>query len=493
MPVYNSMPYLTETLTSVLEQDLPEERLEVIAVDDGSTDGSGEELDRFAANHPRLTVIHQPNSGWPGMPRNRGLELASGDFVFFMDSDDTMAPDALRLMVEQATSDGADVVIPRMEGTGGRGVQSLFTKHPHGQISVARAMETISPQKLFRMSLIREHELRFPEGKVRLEDGMFVAKAYVAAQRIDIFTRRPLYFIAKRDDGQNISAQSFDPAGYDHSVRTIAGILREGTASARKGDRLVLQLFQRKGLRFYAPQRWQRMRPQRQEEWVRLHAAFMHELIPEGLELTADKMTDVKKMTLIRAGDVDGLRALITASVALKHRSRIERITLAAGRIELLVEIERPEQALGAQTDAVAGRVRVAGIAATVLNPVQRWRVGRGLVRRLEGLIAGDGPAFVMELAGRQKTKILSVPGRLRSVRENGRRLLVSFVVAQDALRSYSGDIVDAWTVAASDEGHSGDRVRITADPQAPWPSERGVRCYATVQGNFSLDLRKAT
>ncbi|QIM18335.1 glycosyltransferase family 2 protein [Leucobacter coleopterorum] len=60
------MPYLTETMESVLSQDLQD--LEVIAVNDGSTDGSGEELDRFAALDSRVTVHHQPNSGWPGMP-----------------------------------------------------------------------------------------------------------------------------------------------------------------------------------------------------------------------------------------------------------------------------------------------------------------------------------------------------------------------------------------------------------------------------------------
>lgn len=493
IPVYNSMPYLTQTLSSVLAQDLPEGALEVIAVDDGSTDGSGEELDRFAEQDARLTVIHQPNSGWPGMPRNKGLALARGEFVFFMDSDDTMAPEALRLLTQMAQNNGADVVIPRMQGTGGRGVQGLFTKHPHGKITVNRAMETISPQKLFRMSLVRENELRYPEGKVRLEDGMFVARAYVLASRIDIFTERPLYFIATRDDGQNISAQSFDPAGYDQSVRTIAEILREGTPDAAAGDRLVLELFQRKGLRFYAPKRWLKMKPERQAVWMRLHHQFMQELIPQGLEATAAKAVDVSKLALIRAADLEGMRELVSAASQFEHTAVLTAATAPAGVLDLKIKVTRPAAAASRDTEkGVPARAKAASLVARVATPLQRWKLTRGATRRLEELVAGTGPQVLLELSGRKKNKITAIQGRLHSVSEDRTELEYHFVIPDARLQHYRGDIVDAWTVGRSTAGRLGERVRVSVADGARMVTARGLRNYATIQRNFSIDLRKA-
>lgn len=492
IPVYNSMPYLTQTLTSVLEQDLPEAELEVIAVDDGSTDGSGEELDRFAQEHARLTVIHQPNSGWPGMPRNKALALARGEFVFFMDSDDTMAPDAMRAMARMAKEDNADVVIPRMQGTGGRSVQGLFSKHPHGKISVSRAMETISPQKLFRTSLIREHDLRFPEGKVRLEDGMFVARAYVLASRINIFTERPLYFIATRDDGQNISAQSFDPAGYDQSVRTIAGILRDGTPDTAAGDRLVLELFQRKGLRFYAPKRWLKMKPERQALWLKLHHNFMQDLIPAGLEASAAKATDASKMALIRAADLEGMRELVSAASQFEHRAVLSAATAPTGILDLTIRVTRPAAAAARDSTKMApARAKAAAVVARVASPLQRWQLTRGASRRVEELIAGSGPQVVLELSGRKKNKITALRGRLHSISEDGTELVYHFVLPEERLRPYRGDIVDAWTVGRSSAGQLGERMRVSVADGAQLSHERGLRNYSTVQGNYSIDLRK--
>src|SRR5438309_9672857 len=96
LPVYNCADLLPECLRSLETQDLPHDELEVIAIDDGSTDGSGGLLDQFSAGHATRHVVHQPNSGWPGGPRNRGLERATGEYVFFLGGDDWLEPGAMR-------------------------------------------------------------------------------------------------------------------------------------------------------------------------------------------------------------------------------------------------------------------------------------------------------------------------------------------------------------------------------------------------------------
>ncbi|MEA2289920.1 MAG: poly(ribitol-phosphate) beta-N-acetylglucosaminyltransferase, partial [Solirubrobacteraceae bacterium] len=88
VPVYNPGPHIDDCIASVLRQSLPASEYEAIFVDDGSTDGTGERLDEIAAEHPHLRVIHIENSGWPGRPRNVGVEAARGEYVYFVDNDD---------------------------------------------------------------------------------------------------------------------------------------------------------------------------------------------------------------------------------------------------------------------------------------------------------------------------------------------------------------------------------------------------------------------
>jgi len=102
--VYNTMPYLKKCLRTLVNQTIGADRLEIVAVDDGSTDGGGEWLDRFAEKHPGVVkVIHQANSGGPAVPSNRGLDAATGRYVFFIGSDDYLGKDALRRLVAKAT------------------------------------------------------------------------------------------------------------------------------------------------------------------------------------------------------------------------------------------------------------------------------------------------------------------------------------------------------------------------------------------------------
>src|SRR5437763_445605 len=96
IPVYNAMPYLLTCLSSVLEQTIGRDELEVLAVDDGSTDDSVGQLRLLAAGWPGLRVFRQSHSGGPSRPRNLGLARANGRYVFFLDADDYLAPQALQ-------------------------------------------------------------------------------------------------------------------------------------------------------------------------------------------------------------------------------------------------------------------------------------------------------------------------------------------------------------------------------------------------------------
>src|SRR5690606_39367885 len=102
-------PYLDLCAPSLLRQSIGADAYEIIYVDDGSTDDSAQRLDRLAAEHRHVRVIHQENSGWPGKPRNVGVRVARGEYVQFVDQDDELTPQALErlhdLRSEEHTSE----------------------------------------------------------------------------------------------------------------------------------------------------------------------------------------------------------------------------------------------------------------------------------------------------------------------------------------------------------------------------------------------------
>lgn len=107
IPVYNVEAYLRECVDSVLAQTLQD--YEIILVDDGATDSSGAICDEYARQDARIRVIHQPNGGLSAA-RNTGLDAATGKYVYFLDSDDYIRQDSLKLLFDLAEQEQADVV-----------------------------------------------------------------------------------------------------------------------------------------------------------------------------------------------------------------------------------------------------------------------------------------------------------------------------------------------------------------------------------------------
>ncbi|MFD8295288.1 glycosyltransferase family 2 protein [Streptomyces bauhiniae] len=206
VPAYNAMPELTECITSAMRQTIGLDRLEIIAVNDGSTDGTGKELDRLATLCPSLRVIHQENSGTAAVPRNVALDVARGDYVFFLDSDDYLGPDALRRMVAMADENGTDIVLGKMVSVGGRAVPTAVFKNtqPRTDIFSSAAYRTLGCWKLFRRSLLERLNLRFPPFR-NTEDKPFTAAAYLNADGISVVADYDCYYQRDRANGNNLT------------------------------------------------------------------------------------------------------------------------------------------------------------------------------------------------------------------------------------------------------------------------------------------------
>lgn len=211
LAVYNAMPYLTKCLNSLVGQSIGLDRLEIVAVDDGSTDASGKQLDRFRRRHPgTFKVIRQANSGGPAAPSNRGLERATGRYVFFIGADDYLGPEALERLVSAADEHGADVVLGKMVGVNGRWVpKDIFAS---SQVDVdlfnSSLPFALSNTKLFRRDLIEKYGLRYPEDLPVGSDQPFTLEACVSAERISVLADYDYYYAVRRRNDSNITYRS---------------------------------------------------------------------------------------------------------------------------------------------------------------------------------------------------------------------------------------------------------------------------------------------
>ncbi|WP_326787416.1 bifunctional glycosyltransferase/CDP-glycerol:glycerophosphate glycerophosphotransferase [Streptomyces sp. NBC_00151] len=228
--VYNDAARLPTAVRSVLDQTLHD--VEVIVVDDRSTDGSYEVARGLAAAHPdRVRACRLPeNSGGCGAPRNRGITEARGTYVLFLDSDDVLERNACRNMLEAAEATGADLVsglCVRVHVDARTRKEVKWYPWLYGRTRTLESIselpdllvfDTLSTNKCYRRRFLLDEGLRFPVG-IHYEDLLFSAQAYATARRITLIPNRVYdWRVADKAAAKSISNRRDEIANFTHRM-----------------------------------------------------------------------------------------------------------------------------------------------------------------------------------------------------------------------------------------------------------------------------------
>ncbi|MFE0760109.1 glycosyltransferase family 2 protein [Streptomyces smyrnaeus] len=432
VPTHNTGGTVLTGLRSLLAQSMPRPDFEVIYVDDGSDDDTVALLENEIAEQgagSTVRVVRAEHSGWPGRPRNIGTDLARGEFVHYVDDDDRLAPEALERLYARARETGADIVIGRTAGHGRQAPRALFEK-PMTSCDLrtdTALLASMTVHKLFRRAFLREHRLRFPEGKVRLEDHMFTLRAFLLTDRVATVHDYTCYHWVRHTDGKhNVSYRTIEPGPYIDSIRRLLAILDAPDTCVPPGrhrNRLVAKWYGKKALDRISGKRLLDQPEDRRAEWVEAVGALASELPPE-------------------------------ADTALPTRLRIVAALARHGDRALLEEQARFE----------AGVVHQPRVVST------RWREGQLTVRCSTSLIrrSGRGPGRrAVPLAFRRDgdRRVLRLPPRVAAVQAAAARADFSKAIRRSNVRGQlhhreGGTVLNLPTTWRVIEVPAGERAR---------------------------------
>ena len=173
VPIYNVEKYLDRCMQSLLNQSLND--IEIIMVDDGSPDGCSQMCDEYVKKDPRIKVVHKKNEGL-GYARNSGLEVAVGEYVAFVDSDDYVREDMYSLLWQVADKTNAEIIECELEKVWTKKKERIILPESYTDIKDYMLRSRVCAwNKLYKTSWIRDLQVLFPKGLL-YEDVCFFYK-----------------------------------------------------------------------------------------------------------------------------------------------------------------------------------------------------------------------------------------------------------------------------------------------------------------------------
>ena len=208
IPVFNGKALLRNCLQSVIDSTLPRDRFEIVIADDGSSEPETlailAEFEKSLAVDPGFfrVISLATNSGGAARPRNRILEEATGEYVFFIDSDDTIGNLALERIADALAATPADWVAVNQVPVNGRAAVCRI-RQPRAEVSRVKALTTLTVHKVFRRAEIERQQLRFDEGLPSGQDLSFAFSYILNASRFLMLGGYDYYYLTQHADNPN--------------------------------------------------------------------------------------------------------------------------------------------------------------------------------------------------------------------------------------------------------------------------------------------------
>ena len=226
IPVFNGKSLLRSCLQSVVGSSFPRERYEIVVADDGSWEPEtlailAELTEKFRGEPGFFRVLTLPaNSGGAARPRNRILEEAGGEYVFFIDADDTIGSLALERIAEAVTETPVDWVALHQVLVNGR-VGAASVKQPRVEVTRLKAMSTLTVHKVFRRAEIERQQLQFDEGLPSGQDVSFAFSYILNASRFLMLGGYDYYYLTRHAGNPN------EPAHLSRRASTPAALIEK--------------------------------------------------------------------------------------------------------------------------------------------------------------------------------------------------------------------------------------------------------------------------
>ncbi len=316
VPVYNVEEFLRQCLYSITRQG--DITYEVLMIDDGSTDSSGQIADEYVSRYPNFRVFHIPNGGL-GHARNYGVERARGKYIFFLDSDDVLVDGILERMFRAAEHNGTDVAVCNVARFNSQrrwksDIQERaflnFEPVTHITKNLLLIYDTISCNKLIRRSFFQEHGFKFPE-RILYEDIPVIIPMMILCNGVSMVAQ-PGYLWRVRDgNNKSITQQS----SAMNNLRDRLSVLRmvDSFFAENVTDETLIRAKMKKYLEIdlkIFTNNCDKMPEEQAAEVFQLVNEYIDEAIDEDMfaELS---VLDQQKYAFVRAGDVQGYIRLL--------------------------------------------------------------------------------------------------------------------------------------------------------------------------------------
>lgn len=283
IPVYKAEKFIKNTLSSIYNQNFPQEKFEVIIINDGTPDHSLDIVSKYREKYANIIVINQENGGpGPGLARNAGIQVAKGDYIWFVDSDDTICEGSLPLVEESINKHpmldiyGFDIW-KVYEKEGGRKeysktINKTGLRHLYNEVVTDQLRAFLRGTIwcfIFKRSFLVDNELLFYP-HILHEDMEFMTRCYFMSSSM-LIVDRPIYNYLIRSNGSIMSSIKLNY--YDDKLRVLSSLEKEKAKRPedKKGHEYMNTSIFRIALSIVLPNDYSRSHQEQTENFVKSH------------------------------------------------------------------------------------------------------------------------------------------------------------------------------------------------------------------------------